>query len=92
MGKGAAGLRARGRGVWAFAVHPAERLHFSQPLSDAGDRPELQGNYGNAALKPSTAFFQFFLATKQRQPEVFMPLLYKTRLSLSAGTSPTFLI
>lgn len=61
------GRQARGRGDGAFAVHPAERLCFSQPPSDPSDRPELQGNYGNAALKPSIAFFQFFLRTKQRQ-------------------------
>lgn len=67
VGKGATGRQARGRGVGAFAVHPAERLCFSQPPSDPSDRPELQGNYGNAALKPSIAFFQFFLRTKQRQ-------------------------
>lgn len=64
---GTTGRQARGRGVGAFAVHPAERLCFSQPPSDPADRPELQGNYGNAALKPSIASFQFFLRTKQRQ-------------------------
>lgn len=32
VGKGATGRQARGRGVEAFAVHPAERLCFSQPL------------------------------------------------------------
>lgn len=67
VGKGAAGRQAKGRGAGAFAVHPAERLHFSQPPSDPSDRPKLQGNYGNAALKPSIAFFQPFLGTKQRQ-------------------------
>lgn len=71
VGTGATGRQARERGVWAFAVHPAERLCFSQPPSDPSDRPELQGNYGNAALKPSMAFFQFFLTTKQRQRGLF---------------------
>lgn len=66
-GEGATGRQAKGRGAVAFAVHPAERLCFSQPPSDPSDGPELQGNYGNAALKPSIAFFQPFLRTKQRQ-------------------------
>lgn len=72
VGKGATDRQARGRGVGAFAVHPAERLCFSQPPSDPSDRPELQGNYGNAALKPSIAVFPFFLRTKQRQYGLFM--------------------
>lgn len=67
MGKGATGRQAKGRGAGAFAAHPAERLCFSQPPSDPSDRPELQGNYGNVALKPSIAFYQPFLGTKQRQ-------------------------
>lgn len=58
------GRQARGRGAGAFGAHPAERLCFSQPLSDPSDRPELQGNYGNVALKPSMAFFHFFPRTK----------------------------
>jgi len=67
VGKGETEPPARGRGVGAFAVHPAERLCFPQPLSDPSYRPELQVNYGNVALKPSIAFSPFLLRTKQRQ-------------------------
>lgn len=42
MGKGVTGRLARGRGDGAFAVHPAERLCFSQPLSDPHTGPSYR--------------------------------------------------
>lgn len=68
------GDRPEGREALGWGgIYPAEGLCFSLPLSGPSYRPELQGNYGNAALKPSIAFFQFLLGTKKKQHKVLMP-------------------
>lgn len=93
-GDGADGLEGEGA-LGALAVHPAERWCFSQPPppfpSDPSDGPELQGNYGNAALKPSKALFQFFPRDKAKAIRAFYePSSIKRCFCLSMF--PTFLL
>lgn len=96
-GDGADGPEGEGA-LGALAVHPAERLCFSQPPllplpspSDPSDGPELQGNYGNAALKPSKALFQFFPRDKAKAIRAFYePSSIKCCFCLSMF--PTFLL
>ena len=61
---------------------------FLSPLQIPQTGPELQGNYGNAALKPSIAFFQFFLRTKQRQYRLFFFKFYYAPSSIKHVSAP----